>query len=575
MSDRLSLIGEDELYQIRELYRVERDRRVKDRPVDFFPWHKIQKWVLNSGKEVDGEIRMMFIAGGNRGGKSKVAMGLISEVLRRTSPLNDQFLTTDRYTGKIVKKGRSDPLTIWVVPPTLEKARNDWLMPQDQMGLEYWVGSLFVDIRRTPDLVIFSRPPGLKEEEISSTKGDFDLKRCDKILIKSQDQALETFESSEVDLVVFDEEVADQQIWNSCRMRVGTTHGTLIMAYTPLRGLSWSYKSYWKPYIKDKKAKKVRDRCWVYNPTKSGEEGPANIVLAQMGSADNPRARSYAIEIEADPGMSDAEKSSRLYGEYGFVEGALLKPLVGMDLTAPLEQHQIYVLDELPKKLSYWFLVSDPNKSYGATLAVKDYDGNLIFVAEHLEESWPDFQHAEAFKQMEKMYVTGPIMRFADPGSAGAQSIVNMNALGIPFDTLPKGAGSVSASVKKLRGLAFVDPMHRHPVTKEKGAPRLYFYRPGLLSGDKSESELVVQLGQARQTSNENAPPDTPHKDIRSKLDLFDCARYTASVMTDMPYGLDVEEDRKFTPEDVYRAPPLVEESAGDVEFWLPEYQFD
>jgi len=575
-------LSEEKLRALREAQRIERERRTKDRPSDFFPWHEIQKWILQSPDQIDGDLRIMLIAGGNRGGKSKVAMGLIDECLRRVSGLNKQFLTTSKYTGNIVVKTDRDPVTIWVVPPTLEKARQDWLTPQDGMGLKHWCGNRFLHIAHSPDLVLYCRPPGRTEKEMYNAKGKLRTEICDKILIKSQDQKLETFESSEVDVVVFDEEVQREEVWASCQMRIGTTHGVIVMAYTPLHGLSWSWKRYWKPLIKEKLSVMVQNRCWIHNPTKAGKIGASNIVCAQMGSADNPRARSHAAETEADHGMGQAEKDSRLYGEYGYVEGSLLPALAGIDVLKPLPEHEVYVVDELPdnQDLNGWFLVSDPNKSYGAVLSCADRDGNMFFVCEHLEEAWPDRMHADAFKEMEKSFATGPVYRYADPGSAGAQSIVNMAHLGIPFNTMPKGAGSVSASVKKLRGLTWVDPGHLHPVTKKLGAPRVYFYRPGLIRGGKKESDLASQLSQARQTSNQDAAPDTPHKDNRNKLDLFDCARYTAVVFVDMPVsprgrmGRGKQPADRLEPWDITGFKGPGEQHPLDEEVWLPEYDF-
>jgi len=563
-----------QLRQVRELQKLERDKRIHARPAAFFPWHVIQKFILGVADTIVGDVRIIFIAGGNRGGKSKAAMGVLSELLRRVSGFNKQLMTMDSYTRLERVKNDRDPLTIWVAPPTLEKARLDWLAPQDQMGLKYWCGDLYVTTKKSPDLVIYCRPPGVSEEEIWDSKGkllpDFDLV-CDKIIMKSQDQKLETFESSEVDMVIFDEEVGSKKIFDSCLMRIATTHGFILMAYTPLRGLSWSFKTYWKPFVKDGLAKKVADRCWTRE-----HEVAETVVCAQLGSADNPRAAKYAAEIEAGHSMSEAEKAARLHGEYGYVEGALIEALAGLDVKNPLEEHAIYVVDELPKKLRNWFLVSDPNKSYGAVLSARDDDGNLFFVAEHLEEAWADRLHAAAFKDMERTYVTGTVYRYADPGSAGAQSIVNMSDLGIDFNTMPKGAGSVSASVKKLRGLTYVDPAHQHPFTGDLGAPRVYFYRPGLVGEGKNESELANQISEARQTDNESAAPDTPHKDIRSRLDLFDCARYTAVVADHVPVHGGLPEFGLGAPQEDIIKMPTKEEWMNPLDsvFDIPEYDF-
>jgi phage terminase large subunit-like protein len=591
---KLGRLSGERLAQLRDIQKAERDRRAFQRPADFFPWHDIQKWVLESPGQVEGDVRMMFIAGGNRGGKSAVGKGLLSQVVRRTNPINDQLRTMDKYTGQVRKKHDRDPLTVWIVPPTLEKARQDWITPQDGFGIRYWLGNLYLDHKKSPDLVFYSRPPGMTEEECwkdGKTGGTVLEDRVDKVLIKSQDQKLETFESSACDLIIFDEEPAgaeNEKKWQSCRMRVGTTHGVLVMTYTPLHGLSWSYKKHWKPLVKDGRARKVADRCWIFNPP--GDE--ANVICAQMGSADNPLAKDYAREIEASKEFGEAEKAARLYGEYGYVEGALLPSLAGIDVLEPLPEHEVYVVDDLPGqrikgtddkvpgRITNWFLITDPNKSYGAVLGALDANGNLFYVSEHLEESWPDRKHAEAFKDMEKAWVTGRIQRFADPGGAGAHSIVNMASYGLAFETMPKGAGSVSSSIKRLRGMTYVDPSHAHPITGEKGAPRVYFYRPGLLRGGKFESELANQLSEARQTDNENAPTDTPHKDIRSKLDLFDCARYMAVIVVDIPIsgdtpgsipGHDYEEK---LPSDIPFGKKEPVANPWDMELDLPQYDF-
>lgn len=592
--NKIERLNAEQLAQVAAAHRQELERRKSARPSDHFPWHDIQKWVLGSAALAKKATRIFLIAGGNRGGKSKVGMGVLSQMLRRESPLSRQLMTTDPSTGRVRAKGSRDPITVWIVPPTLEKARQDWLSPQDQMGLKFWAGELFLKHTEQPDNIIYCRPPGRAVEEMYDSEGKLRKDICDKILIKSQDQRLETFESSEVDLVIFDEEVQDEKIWNSCLLRIATTNGVLMMTYTPLHGLSWSYRRYWRHLIEQGLARNVQDRCWIFDPPKG-----ATIVCAQMGSRDNPRARAYADEIAHDPEMSKAEKDARLDGKYGYVEGTLIPALAGLDVYNPVGKHMVYVVDELPGarrsgvkragKIVQWLLVADPNKSYGAVLSALDGDGNLFFVAEHLKEGWPDRRHAESFKEMERRWATGPVARYADPGSAGAQSIVNLADSDLYFETMPKGAGSVSASVKRLRGLTYVDPRHAHPITGQMGAPRVYFYRPGLLNMSVDEHgrkfmgcELASQISQARQTDNTNAPADTPHKDIRSKLDLFDCGRYTAVLVADMLSGEQFNEKRTLPthpdrlPTDGKALKHLAHTQVDplDTEFDLPTYDF-
>lgn len=595
MVESFSDLDPEVLESIEAAVRREVEDREHRSPTSYFPWHSIQEWLLEAPELCKHPVRVILAAGGNRGGKSAVAKGIYSQYLRRESPLTRQLRTLDKFTGQIRTKHDRDPYTVWIAPPTLEKARQDWINPSDGYSLKHWAGDLFLKHERQPDNQILTRPPGFERDECVLPDGKLVYENCDKTLIKSQDQALETFESSSVDLCIFDEEVQDEAKWNSVLMRIGTTNGTIVMAFTPLHGLSWSYDRYWKPNIKMKRATKVGERRWIYDP-----ERDATIIFAQMGSRDNPQAREYADEVENDPRMSEAEKNARLYGEYGYVEGALLRKLSGLDIENPDPDQAIYVVDALPGqrhhgeripgRLVNWWLVADPNKSYGALLAAQDKAGNLFFVAEHLEESWPNRLHAKAFREMEKKHATGLVQKYADPGSAGAQAIVDLADLGLFFVPMPKGAGSVAQSIKTLRGMTWIDPMHHHPITGDRGAPRVYFYRPGLLNeklDDKGRRHLVChlaeQLSSARQTDNESAAPDTPHKDIRSKLDLFDCARYIAVLATMALQEEPDEEYSEFAPD-----PDLIPDEFGltgrtsdddiahglDTPIWTPDYDF-
>jgi hypothetical protein len=572
--------------------RQEKERRLRSDPSLYFPWHRIQTWVLDAPNLASSPVRIILAAGGNRAGKSATAKGIWSGVVNRTSPLSKQFTTLDLLTGQPRSKGDLDPLTSWVVPPTLEKARADWIAPQDRLGLQFWAGKSFLDHREQPDNIVYTKTPGLDPwTEDKRGQKAIDDTRCDKTLIKSQDQGLLTFESSAVDLVLVDEEIEDEAKWNSMLLRVGTTNGVLVMAFTPLHGLTWSFDRYWKPLVKMGHAQMMGDRCWLHEP-----ERGATVICVQMGCADNPLARKYSEEIAADPRMSEAEKNARLHGEYGFVEGTLIPALSGIDVETPLEDHAQYVVDVLPGqslgrgkkapgRIVGWYLLADPNKSCGGVLGALDQDDNLFLVSEHLEESLPNRLHAAAFKRMETEYATGPVERYADYGSAGAQAMIDFGDFGLSFTPIEKAAGSVSASVKALRGRAWVDPKHAHPITGKMGAPRIYFYRPGMVTEHTSDGETVrscrtaEQISMARQTSNDSAPMDTPHKDTRSKLDLFDCVRYMCMVVARVPED-DGEGRRGKTSRTNHLSLPstLTPDSdsgtfAGlDTPFYLPEY---
>jgi phage terminase large subunit-like protein len=416
---------------------------------------------------------------------------------------------------------------------------------RDGRGPEYWLGGedFVEDKALSPDLKITT-------------------KNGDTLYGKTQEQALLQFESSEVDIVWFDEIPTDESIFNSCLLRLRVTHGIIILTYTPLMGLDWTFQRFWKLLVKQGRAIKDSDRAWYHAPEKG-----RGVVVVQTGTRDNPVARDYADEIEADPEMSDAEKAARLYGIYGFAEGALLPRLSGLDLESPSGWQKYYVLDNLPGAtiheggsrrrlpggIAEWSLWADPNKSFGTVLWARDYDDNMIAVDYHLEEGWADLQHVEALREIlaELGLNEAHVAKYADYGGAGAHSIVNLAFHGMAFNNVEKGPGSVSRSIKRLRGRTFFDPNHSHPLlgplTEEEhgivGAPRIYFYRPRLLkeladalTGRVSmRCELLSQLSQARQTDDVKKPPDTPHKDVKDKLDLFDCSRYPADHFASAP----------------------------------------
>jgi len=148
--------------------------------------------------------------------------------------------------------------------------------------------------------------------------------------------------------------------------------------------------------------------------------------------------------------------------------------------------------------------------------------------AEHYKENLPDSEHAKYYGFMLKRFKLSQdeVEIWADPGGAGAQAILNLAEVGYFARAVPKDAGSVSASIKLIRRHAWVDPLHKHPVTGKLGAPHIFFFR-GLSSVWKElgieleESRLMWELRQYRQKVD--AAPDTP---VKRRDDAVDCLRY-------------------------------------------------
>lgn len=364
------------------------------------------------------------------------------------------------------------------------------------------------------------------------------------------------FESDICDLVLFDEEPLDKRLYTSAQTRLSTTNGVVVLLYTPLNGITWTYGALYLPTAQPEY--QVADRVWVHRP---------GITVIEMGMADNPASvRGGGVaRLRADPAISESERQTRLYGKYGYTEGLIFPmfaDLLATNATSP------YILPTLPADRPYsWFLTADPNKRHGALLTAIDHEGNRFYVDEHYAENLPDRLHADAYRAMLARWakridptltvvegqpidvkkVQHRVDCWADPGGAGAQAILNLADVGIYCKPVPKDAGSVKASIDLIRRAAYLDPLHRNPYNGKRPAPHVYF-----LSSLKSrwtwegvtfyESRLMWELRQYRQ--KDLAPPDTP---VKEKDDVVDPARYVELVrpFTPAPEDVSVLEERR------------------------------
>lgn len=468
-------------------------------PVASFPWHTQQQYALRADTDI------IVVLGGNRSGKTETARGILSRLVRREGPV---------YKRLIRPEGR--PLKIWVVPQTMEKYWSNW----EQKTLQALAGLDFT-YNSTPSPCFTWN----------------DDKGGGTIWGKSQDQNFRTFESDEVDLIIFDEEPEDQRVFTSAMTRFATTNGVAVLAYTPLLGLTWTYSTFYLPVVKDRY--KIADRVW-----KRG----SSVTVVQMGMADNPEAvlGGGVRRLKDDPSITEAERVARLYGTYGFTEGLLIPDFA---LLTTSEDNPYVITREdfesriLPYRSLNWYLLADPNKRHGALLAAFDHDGNRYYAGEHYAEGLPDTRHADEYRRLLGMWELDPrdVEVFADPGGAGAQAIINLAETGFFAKPVPKDPGSVAASIKRLRRAAYLDPRHRHPVTGQSPAPHAYFIdtlhsewtHNGL---DFAESRLMWEFRQYRQKKagpgGQPVAPDTP---VKEHDDVVDCARYLELVHPESP----------------------------------------
>lgn len=457
-------------------------------PVATFPWHKQQLYALRAATDV------VAVIGGNRSGKSQVGAGILSRLVRREGPI---------YARLLEPRGRR--LKVWVAPQTDEKARSVW-EPKTRWALE-----------------------GLEYRYVQSPHKVFSIEDDHggvEVWLKSQEQGFLAFESDDVDAVIFDEEPEDRRVYASARTRLATTNGVVVLTYTPLMGMTWTYDEIFA-LCGEKPEYAIDDRVW-----RRGNE----ITVVAQGMADNAAAvRGGGVaRLQADPSMTEAEKGARLYGKYGYTEGLLVPQFA----TLRTDSDSPYVLDKLPPdRAYYWILTVDPNKRHGALLTAIDHEGNRFYCAEHYAESLPDSVHAEGYHAMLRQFGLKPddVLVYGDPGGAGSQALINLAEVGFYGSPVPKDPGSVAASIKRLRRAAHMDRNRKHPVTGESPAPSAYFLRT-LESRWKEggshlqESRLLWELRQYRQKAD--AAPDTP---VKKNDDLADCARYVELVHMDGP----------------------------------------
>ena len=251
-------------------------------PLSTFPWHKQQEWALTAATNT------VMVLGGNQSGKTTVGAGVVARLVRREGPIYRRLRNPEKR-----------PLRIWVSPQTDEKYESNW---EPRLVGDVFAGTTF-DYKRSPAVFRW-------EDEVTRSRG----LPPNELWGKSQKQGFLAFESDVVDLIVFDEEPEDPKVYNSSLQRFSTTNGVCLLAFTPLLGLSWTYSRLLVPTKKPEY--KVADRVW--------RRGNA-VTVIQMGMADNPSSieGGGVARLRSDPGIMEAERRTRLYGEYGFAEGLI------------------------------------------------------------------------------------------------------------------------------------------------------------------------------------------------------------------------------------------------------------
>lgn len=259
-----------------------------------FDWHTQQQFALASATNT------VMILGGNQSGKTQAGLGIVSRLVRREGPIYRRL-----------RNPETRPLKIWVSPQLSEKYESNW-----EARL---IGQVFHGIPHTYK----QSPHPLFTWHDGTTLAN--KLPPNELWGKSQEQGFLAFESDVVDLVVLDEEPPDPRILTSSQRGLATTNGVIVLTFTPLQGMSWTHGRLYAPCVKPEY--QVADRVW-----KRGNQ----ITVIKMGMADNPAAVAGGgvARFRDDPGMSEAEKATRLYGDYGYSEGLIFREFADLLVAA-------------------------------------------------------------------------------------------------------------------------------------------------------------------------------------------------------------------------------------------------
>ena len=194
-----------------------------------------------------------------------------------------------------------------------------------------------------------------------------------KIGFKSCDQGREKFQGASLDYVWFDEE-PPEDIYNECKMRVFDKKGDIFGTMTPLKGLTWVYKTI---YLNEKQ--------------------DPQIWMETMEWADNPFLSKKEIE-NLTKSMSKDELESRRYGKFMQNCGMVYSEF----------DENVNVIEPFDIPFDWQDCISiDPglHNPLSAHFYATDFDGNVYVVAEHYDSEKTIEYHAAKIKEIaEKLH---------------------------------------------------------------------------------------------------------------------------------------------------------------------------
>lgn len=209
-----------------------------------------------------------------------------------------------------------------------------------------------------------------------------------KLVFKSFDQDLLSFESHAVDFIWFDEEPPNKRIFTSCLLRLVDRAGAWMMTLTPV--LSLEGKS------------GIAEELWE-NRQRGERDGQYKTF--QLFTSDNVHLPTE--EVAKLDKLPEEEKAVRLYGAFARLGGRVL---------VEFDPKRHVVPDFIPPKSWRWFCLTDPGWRTAAHLwAAVDPEGCVYLVDELYVHETPLPHRLSALAGMYRMYGEPPVDVVMDP----------------------------------------------------------------------------------------------------------------------------------------------------------------
>ena len=329
------------ILKIRQI-ETEQERRKRDNKIDGYNSGKIKHEKQLKFHTCDKKNRWVF--GGNRSGKTECGAVETVWLARGIHPYKE-----------------NKPTEGWVVSLSQQVQRD---VAQSKI-LSYlkkeWIS----------DIVMISGRKGSASSGVIDTiyvKNVFGT--TSKIGFKSCDQGREKFQGTSLDYVWFDEE-PPEDIYIECKMRVLDKCGIIFGTMTPLKGLTWVYRT-------------------IY----LNEGNDEDVWYEQMEWADNPYLNKNEIK-KLTQSLSEDELNSRKYGNFTSGTGLVYNEFderynVIEPFMVPIDWYDKISIDPgLHNPLScHWY--------------ASDYDGNVYVIAEHYEKEKTVEYHSNRIKDISK-----------------------------------------------------------------------------------------------------------------------------------------------------------------------------